>query len=88
MGSKSTRVVRQNKSMTATINKLKEVHTELWGLHDSLSWSGNIYLAILMCEYIYKTWTLYLKSKNDFVDIFQVWLLYIKVDSRCFIQLF
>ena len=34
VGSKSTRVVRRNKSMTATSNKLEEVHADLWGPHD------------------------------------------------------
>ena len=49
--SKSTRVVRQNKSMTPITSKLKEVHTNLWGPHDFLSHSKNIYSAILMCKH-------------------------------------
>lgn len=32
--SKWTRVVRQNKSMIATSNKLEEVHANLWGPYD------------------------------------------------------
>lgn len=80
--SKSTRVVSQNKSMTATTNKLKEVYVDLWDLHDSLSQLKSIYAVILMCEYIRKIWTLYLRGKNDFINVFQVWLLYIKVESE------
>lgn len=34
VGSKTIRVVRQNKSMTTTSNKLEEMHTDLWGLHE------------------------------------------------------
>lgn len=41
VGSKSTQVVRQNKSMTVTTSKLEEVHADLWGLHDPPSRSGN-----------------------------------------------
>lgn len=49
---KSTRVVRQNKSMMAMTNKLKEIHVDFWGLHNSPSQFGSIYSAILICEYI------------------------------------
>ncbi len=51
VGSKSTRVVRRNKSMTATTSKLEEVHVDLWGPHDPPSQFGSIYAAILMCEH-------------------------------------
>ncbi len=37
VGSKSTRVVRRNKSMTPTTTKLEEVHVDLWGPHNPLS---------------------------------------------------
>ncbi len=81
MRSKSTRVVRQNKSMTAITSKLEEVHADLWGLHDPPSQSGNIYAAILMCEHTQKTWTLYLRGKDDFIDVFQVWFPRVKAES-------
>lgn len=71
IGSKSTRVVRRNKSMTATMNKLKKVHAVFWGSHDPPLQSESIYAAILMCEHIQKTWTFYLRGKDDFVDVFQ-----------------
>lgn len=67
---KSTRVVKRNKSMTATSNKLEEIHANLWGPHDLPSQSRSTYIAILMCEYMRKTWTLYLQGKDDFVDVF------------------
>lgn len=31
---KSTKVIRQNKSMTALCNKLEEIHANLWRPHD------------------------------------------------------
>ena len=74
VGSKSTRVVRRNKSITPITSKLEEVHANLWGPHDPPSQSGSTYAAILMCEHTRKTWTLYLRGKNDFIDVFQVWL--------------
>lgn len=74
VGSKSTRVVRRNKSMTPITSKLKEVHADLWGPHDPLCQSKSTYAAILMCEHTRKTWTLYLRGKDDFINAFQVWL--------------
>lgn len=59
IGSKSTQVVRQNKNITPTINKLEEVHTNLWDSHDLLSESGSIYVIISMCDHTCKMWTLY-----------------------------
>ncbi len=69
--------------MTTTTNKLIEVHADLWGLHDSLLQLGSTYAVILICEHIRKTWTLYLRGKNDFVDAFQVWLSYVEAKSEC-----
>lgn len=34
IGSKSTQVVRQNKTMTPITEKLEEMHADLWGPHD------------------------------------------------------
>lgn len=48
--SKLTRIVRRNKSMTPTTNKLEEVHADLWGLHNLSSQSGSTYIAILIYE--------------------------------------
>ena len=83
VGSKSTRVVRRDKSMTPTTNKLEEVHADLWGPHDPPSQSGSSYAAILMCEHTRKTWTLYLRGKDDFVDAFQAWLPRVEAESGC-----
>lgn len=83
VGSKSTRVVRRNKSMTPTTSKLEEVHADLWGPHDPPSQSGSAYAAILMCEHTRKTWTLYLRGKDDFIDAFQTWLPRVEAESGC-----
>lgn len=83
IGSKLTRVVRRSKSMTATSNKLEEVHADLWGPHDPRLQSGNTYAAILMCEHTRKTWNLYLRGKDDFVDTFQAWLARVEAESSC-----
>lgn len=60
MGSISTRVVRQNKSITITTSKLEEVHINLWGLHNPLSHFRNTYLTIFICKYTWEIQTLYL----------------------------
>ena len=53
--SKSTQAIRKNKNMTSTINKLKKVHVNLWGLYDFFSQSGSTYTVIFMYEYTQKT---------------------------------
>lgn len=55
VGSKSTRVVIRNKSMTPTRERLEEVHADLWGPHYPAFRSGNTYVAILMYEHSRKT---------------------------------
>lgn len=69
--------------MTPTTSKLEEVHADLWGLHDPPSQSGSAYAAILMCEHTRKTWTLYLRGKDDFIDAFQTWLPRVEAESGC-----
>lgn len=81
VGSKSTRAIRRNKSMTVTTSKLEKVHADLWGPHDPQSRSGNTYAAILMCKHTRKTWTLYLRGKDEFVDAFQAWLPRVEAES-------
>lgn len=36
-----------------------------------------------MCEYTQKTWTLYLRGKDDFIDAFQAWLPRVEAESDC-----
>lgn len=55
IGSKLTWAIRYNKSMTATTNKLEEVHTDLWGLYNLSLQSKSTYTAILMCKHISET---------------------------------
>ena len=81
--SKLTQVVRQNKSMTVITSKLEEVYADLWAIPDPLSCSKNIYSAIFICEHIRKTWTLYLRGKDEFVDVFQAWLPKVEAESSC-----
>lgn len=69
--SKVTGVVRHNKSMIVIKDKLEEVHTNLYGLHNLLLQLRSTYIATLMCEHTTKTWPLYLHRKDNFVDVFQ-----------------
>ena len=36
-----------------------------------------------MCENTQKTWTLYLRVKDDFVNAFQIWLPRVEAESGC-----
>lgn len=82
VGSKSTRVVIWNKSMTPTKERLEEVHADLWGPHYPASRPGNNYTAILMYEHSRKTWVLYLRTKDEFVDAFKIWLPRVETESN------
>lgn len=44
-------------------NKLKEMHTDLWGLYDLSLQSKNTYVAILIYKYIQKPGTYTYKEK-------------------------
>lgn len=70
IGSKSIQVMRQNKTMTPTTKKLEKVHADLWGPHNLPSQSGSVYAVILICEHTQRTWTLYLRSKTNFINAF------------------
>ena len=69
--------------MTSTNKKLEEVDLDFWGPHDLASLSRSVYTAILICLKTRKTWVLYFYSKDEFVDIFQVWLPKVENESNC-----
>lgn len=72
--SKQTQVVMQNKLMTeATIN-LEKVQADLWGPHYLSLLFGKTYATILLDATTQKSWIVYLKSKDEFVNIFKTWL--------------
>ncbi len=83
VGSKSTQVVIRNKNITPTKEILKKVHADLWGPHLPASRSENTYAAILMCEKSRKTWILYPRTKDEFVDAFKIWLPRIEMELNC-----
>ncbi len=58
--------------MTPAEDKLEEVHVDLWGPHNLPSLSWSTYTSILVCEKTRKSWVLYLRSKDEFVDAFQI----------------
>lgn len=81
VASNQTRVVVRSKPMTKVDGKLDEVHVDLWGPHHPASLSGKSYAAILLDAKTRKTWVIYLRSKDEFVDAFQIWLP--KVENEC-----
>lgn len=74
IASKQTRVTVRNKAITEVDEKLEKIHVDLWGPHDPVSLSGKKYAGILLDAKTRKTWVIYLRSKDEFVDAFQVWL--------------
>lgn len=83
VANKSTQTVKRDKSMTSANKKLEKVHADFWGPHNPLLQSGNAYVAIPMCEHTQKTWTLYLQTKDEFVDVFQIWLPQVEAELGC-----
>lgn len=86
--SKSSQVIKHNKDMTVITEKLKKIYVDFWGSHNPPSLSKSTYTAILICKHIRKTWTLYLKEKDKFVDVFQAWLPRIKIESTYSMKIF
>ena len=60
--------------MTPTTRKLEEIHADLWGPHDLPSLSGRTYVGLLLDEFTRKSWILPLRSKDEFFDVFKLWL--------------
>lgn len=83
VGSKQTWMVRRQKLITITEKKLKKVYVDLWGPHNLPSLLGSTYIVILVCKKTRKTWVLYLRSKDKFVNVFQNWLPRVENESGC-----
>lgn len=73
IASKQSRAII-HKPMTEVEEKLEEIHVNLWGSHHPALLSEKKYVAILLNAKTRKTWIHYLQSKDEFVNIFQVWL--------------
>lgn len=68
--------------MIEVSEKLEEVHVDLWGPHNLPLLSGKTYAAILLDAKTCNTWVYYLRSKDEFVDLFQVWLQKVENKSK------
>lgn len=53
--SKSSQIVKKDKSMTATTNKLEEVYVDIWEAHKPASQSESLYVDIHICKSTRKT---------------------------------
>lgn len=65
-----------------SINKeLKEVNINFWGLYDLAFLFKSVYVAILICKKTKKICVLYLYSKDEFVNTFQIvkWKLFMQM---------
>lgn len=86
ISSKQTRVVNRRKPMTKVKEKLEEIHVDLWGPHNPPLLSSKTYAAILLDAKTRKTWVKYLRSKDEFVDVFQTWLPKVENESKTSIK--
>lgn len=53
--SKSTQMVKQNKTIILTTEKLKEMHADLWGPHKPPSQFRSVYATIFIYKHTQKT---------------------------------
>lgn len=60
VSNKMTQVIRREKSMSPTTDKLEKVYVDLWGSQNPPSQSRSVYATVLICKYTQKTWMLYL----------------------------
>lgn len=60
--------------MTPKTWNLQEIHADLWGPHNSPYLSGRNYVALLLDKYTRKSWILFLRLKDEFFDVFKLWL--------------
>lgn len=67
---------------------MKKVNVDFWGPHDLVFLFGSVYMAIPICKKIKKIWILYLYSKIEFIDIFQIWFLKVEKELNCIIKVF
>ena len=74
IASKQTLVIIQNQPMKKANEKLNKIHIDLWGPDDPPFLSKKTYAGIQLNAKTQKSWVLYLRSKDKFVDVFQVWL--------------
>ena len=54
--------------------KLDIVHIDFWEPYYPISIGSKTYVTILFDAKTQKTWVIYLWSKDEFIDTFQVWL--------------
>lgn len=66
------------KKMTPTTQRLQEIHTNLFRPHNLLSLLRRNYMILLLDEYNQKSWILLLRLKDEFFDMFKLWLLWTK----------
>ncbi len=74
--------------MTPVEDKVEEMHVDFWGSYNPFLLLINSDALILLCEKTRKTWVLYLCSKDEFVDIFQIWLFKVKNKSNFLLKNF
>ena len=69
--------------MTPTTQKLKTVHRDLWGPHDSTSFARSQYRVLLFNEFTQKSWVLFICSKDIFFNTFKSWLKKVEIETQC-----
>lgn len=78
IASKQTYIVIHNKLITKLKQKLKKVYVNLWRPYYPLLLLKKTYMVILLDAKTWRFWVIYLQSKDEFVNVFQTWLLTIK----------
>jgi len=59
---------------TPKVEKIKLVHTDMWGKGSVLSLSGSLYFMTFIDDSSRKVWIYFLKHKSDVFNVFNKWL--------------
>lgn len=60
--------------MTPIIRKFQEIYADLWKPHDPPLLLERTYVGLLLDEFTWKSWVLFLRNKDEFFDPFKLWL--------------
>ena len=74
MANKQIRVIKYNKLIRKIDKEFDKVYVNLWETYHPLSLSSKAYTTILVNTKTQNAWIFYLCSKNEFVDVFKIWL--------------
>lgn len=70
--SKQTRIVK-SKKLTLITQIYQKIHTNMFRPHNPATLLGKNYIVLLFNKYTRKSWSLLLRLKDKFFNVFKLW---------------